>query len=296
MGILSSWPVMAISHHFLVRLSFSVQGYKNLEKCRYSVLGDDLALLDHDVAEVYLDLIDCLGMKFSPDKTYISYGVAEFAKSLFRYGEDLTPFPVALLVFNKNTVVSNTIAIISECVRIKLPVTSSDILGTFPRRWRNLVLLAMLSPSSPKSTLDLQPREDHWIFLQFVYCKKIKYFSRLNTVRSSTHAFAINDPGNSGKYLASPYLQIAKDNGDSYPVRDLREESLPLVLLGKDWISYSKNAWPNGLPPLDSHSMIPGPTWKNTRDDMFSRSALSELDRLMPGYFHTRCVGKQVGE
>jgi hypothetical protein len=296
MGILSSWPVMAISHHFLVRMSFSAQGYYDLEKCRYSVLGDDLTLLDHDVAESYLELIDCLGMKFSPDKTYISYGVAEFAKSLFRYGEDLTPFPIALLVFNKNTIVSNTLAIITECVRIGLPIASSDILGLFPSRWRNLVLLAMLSPSSPKSTLDLQPREDHWIFLQFVYCKKIKYFSRLKTVRLSTHAFAINDPGKSGKSLASPFLQIAKDNGESYPVRDLRDESFPLVLLGKNWISYSTNAWPNGLPPLDSHSMIPGPTWENTSDDIFVTSALTELNRLMPGYFHTRCVGRQVGE
>jgi hypothetical protein len=296
MGSLSSWPVMAISHHFLVRLSFAVSGHKRLEKASYSVLGDDLTLLGHDVAGEYLKIIKYLGMEFSEEKTYITLGAAEFAKSLFRHGEDLTPFPVSLLVFNRNTIVSNTLAIITDCDRINLPITSATLTGLFPSRWRKLVLLASLSPLSPRSVLDLPSRKDPWIFQQFIYCKRIRYFGRLNTVRKCTHAFAINDPGTSGKTLASPFLQIAKENERSFPLRHLKEDTHLLVLLGQNWISYSTESWPDGLPPLGDRTLIPGPVWEKSRDDLMSRSALLELDKLMPNYFTVRCVGKQVGE
>jgi hypothetical protein len=287
---------MAISHHYLVRFAFAVSGHNSPEKASYSVLGDDLTLLGHDVAEEYLRFIGYLGMRFSEEKTYITFGAAEFAKSLFRFGEDLTPFPVSLLVFNQNTVVSNTLAIMADCLRIKLPLTSSTLTGLFPLRWRKLALLASLSPLSPKSALDLRPREDQWIFQQFIYCKKIRYFTRLETIRITTHAFAINDPGNSGSALASPFLQIAKDNGESYPLRHLREDASLVVLLGQNWISYSTESWPDGLPPLGDKKLIPGPTWEKDRDDVMFRSSLLELNKLMPNYFTVRCVGKQVGE
>jgi hypothetical protein len=250
----------------------------------------------HGVAGEYLKLISYLGMDYSEEKTYITTGAAEFAKSLFYKGEDLTPFPLALLRFNNNTVVSNTLAIIIECKKRSLPLTAKSLTELFPKRWRNLVLLAALSPSSPKSALDLQPREDQWIFLQFINMQKIKYFSRLNTVRISTHNFAINDPGKSGRWLSSPYLQIALDNGNSYPVRYIEKDYFPLVMLGQGWVSYNTKAWPNGLPSIGDESLIPGPTWKRDHDNLIIRSSLLEFNRLMPGYFHTRCVGKQVGE
>jgi hypothetical protein len=300
MGLLSSWPVMAISHHYLVRLSFAAQGFRNLGNAPYCVLGDDLTLRGFGVAEKYLELIKCLGMDFSPEKTYIARGVAEFAKSLFCQGEDLTPFPLALLRFNKNTLVSNTLAVIAECERINLSLTMQRLSGLTPGRWRNLVLLAALSPSSPPSSLDLQPREDMWIFLQFVYAQQIKYFCRLNTVRDSTHAFAYSDPGSSGKKGASPFLQIATDNSENYPVRYLRDDNRlinPEVLLGSGWISYCTKAWPNGLPPLGASTLIPGPTWLNDkRKELTFRSSLVKFNKILPDYFTTRCVGKQVGE
>jgi len=134
MGSLSSWPVMAISHHFLVRFSFAVTGFHNLSHAPYALLGDDLTLEGHSVAEVYLRVISYLGMEYSVDKTYIANGVAEFAKSLFCQGEDLTPFPLALFKFDKNTIVSNTLAIITECKKRNLNLTSASLTGFFPMR------------------------------------------------------------------------------------------------------------------------------------------------------------------
>jgi hypothetical protein len=300
MGELSSWPVMAISHHFLVRWSYAAFGYKQPQKASYCVLGDDLTLRSHGVAKIYMHIISCLGMEYSVDKTYIGFGVAEFAKSLFCQGEDLTPFPVALLLFRYNTVVSTVLAIMSECKSRNLALTAQTIVGMYPARMRALVLLAALSPKSPKSVLDLQSRKDDWIFQQFILQQKIKYFSRLSTVRDSTHAFAINDPGNSGKVLASPYLQIAMDNGNSYPVRYLKtkDRSLdPEILLGSNWISYNTKCWPNGLPTIGDQRLIPGPTWvREKKTNLNLRSSLLELDKILPGYFTVRCVGKQVGE
>lgn len=300
MGLLSSWPVMAISHHYLVRLSFAARGFKNLRSAPYCVLGDDLTLRSHEVAGEYLELIKYFGMQFSPEKTYIAKGVAEFAKSLFCHGEELTPFPLALLRFNENTVVSNTLAIITECKRINLSLTAQTLTGLFPKRWRNLVLLAALSPSSPRYGLDLEPRSDQWVFLQFVYAQKIKYFSRLNTVKNSTHAFAYKDPGSSGKAMASPYLQIALGNSESYPVRVLKDNKRllnPEVLLGSGWISYCTKSWPNGLPQLGDKSLIPGPTWQEEkRKELTFRSTLTMFNKLLPGYFILRCVGPQVEE
>jgi len=299
MGALSSWPVMAISHHFLVRLAYAASGFpRKLRKAPYALLGDDLTIVNEAAAKTYLDLISCLGMDYSPDKTYLLVGNAEFAKSLFRKGEDLTPFPVSNLVFRQNTVVSNVQVIMSECKRRKISLTAATLVGLFPKKWRNLVLLAALSPSSPIGVLDLPSRTDNWIFFQFHLARKIKYFSRLSTVRDSTHAFAFKDPGKSGKWLASPFLQIARDNGDRYPVRrlkDLKSLRNPELLIGLGWISYDPVCWPDGIPPFGDRKWIPGPTWQDATDDRLYRSSLVELDKLLPGYFTVRCTGPLVG-
>jgi hypothetical protein len=155
---------MALTHHYLVRMSFAASvKYTNIYKLKtapYVVLGDDLVIAGSAAADEYLKLISYLGMDYSVDKTYLGYGIAEFAKSLFCHGEDLTPFPVALLRFNQNTVVSNALAIIAECRRRNFTLTSATFLGIFPKRWRNLVLLAALSPKSSDRVLDLHPRTD----------------------------------------------------------------------------------------------------------------------------------------
>jgi hypothetical protein len=279
-------------------MSFAAQGFRKLGEAQYSVLGDDLTLRGHGVAGEYLRLISYLGMEYSPEKTYISVGAAEFAKSLFCWGEDLTPFPLALLRFNKNTIVSNTLAIIAECKRVNLPLTAQSLTGLFPSRWRNLVLLASLSPSSPRYGLDLHSRSDQWVFTQFVYSQRIKYFSRPKTVGDSIHSFVGNDPGKPGNRY-SPYFQIARDNGESYPVRRLKNDSdlsNPEVLLGSGWISYCTKTWPNGLPPLGDSKLIPGPSYGRDTDNIFVRSSLLQLNGLLPGYFTLRCVGPQVEE
>jgi len=301
MGMLSSWPVMAISHHMLVwwayKLTYPDRDPKNFEG--YCILGDDLVIRDKYVAKSYLQLISALGVDYSVEKSFFSIGLAEFAKSLFLRGRDLTPFPLGALNFEKNALLSNIQVILTECSKRNLRTTLSTIEGISPSRWRGLVRLTALSPLSPKSVLDVQSRKDHGIFFSFLLIERIRYFSRLATVRDSTHAFAFNDPGKSGKYLASPYLQIGKDNGERYPVRRLRDTKRlvdPVPILGEGWIAYCSQSWPDGLPLLGDEKLVPGPTFAKEFDDPVVRSSLQKLEKVLPGYFTVRCVGPQVGE
>jgi hypothetical protein len=130
--------------------------------------------------------------------------------------------------------------------------------------------------------------------------QKIRYFSRRNAVYEHTHAFVVADPHvfdlRYHKYVLNPYFQIGMDNGNSYPITYQEVDASPLMMLGSNWISYNTKAWPNGLPSLGDKTLIPGPTWKKETDNLISRSSLLLLNKLMPGYFFTRCVGKQVGE
>lgn len=134
MGALSSWPVMAISHHVLIWWS-SQLAYPDRDfdpSSEYAILGDDLVIANSAIAEKYLELIKLLGVDFSPEKTIIREGLAEFAKSLFRRGEDLSPFPSAPLIFDINTVVSNVLAVLTTCSDRKFRTDLSTIMGLYP--------------------------------------------------------------------------------------------------------------------------------------------------------------------
>jgi hypothetical protein len=301
MGALSSWPVMAISHHVLVWWAYKL-AYPNKDPRYfkgYCILGDDLVIKDKNTSEMYLRLISALGVDYSPEKSIFRKGLAEFAKSQFLRGRDLTPFPLGVFGFMEKHFVSNIQVLLAECSKRHLTTQLSTIVGFSPARWRTLATYTALSPLSPKSVLDVQSRKDDWIFFSFLLIERIRYFSHLKTVRNSTHAFHINDPGESGKKLASPFLQIGTDNGERYPVRRLRDTKRlvdPVPILGKGWIAYCSLSWPNGLPSLDDKTLVPGPTYAEEFDDQIVRSSLLRLNKILPGYFTVRCVGAQVGE
>jgi hypothetical protein len=87
MGALSSWPSMAISHHFLVQFAaqeaFRLPSGKGLFT-EYLVLGDDVVIGDEAVALKYLDIMQALGVKISPTKSYESRkGLVNFANQTY---------------------------------------------------------------------------------------------------------------------------------------------------------------------------------------------------------------------
>jgi hypothetical protein len=80
MGALSSWAMLAISHHVIVQLAAQRAGW-TVWFPFYALLGDDIVICDEAVAEHYLSLIRTLGVPINMSKSLVSEtGFLEFAK------------------------------------------------------------------------------------------------------------------------------------------------------------------------------------------------------------------------
>jgi hypothetical protein len=91
MGCLSSWPMLAITHHLIVQVAARRSGIiKWFEN--YAVLGDDIVIGDKVVASAYLVLMKDLGVEINLSKSLVSAsGSCEFAKRFYHHGVDVSP-------------------------------------------------------------------------------------------------------------------------------------------------------------------------------------------------------------
>jgi len=78
MGAYSSWAMLAITHHVIVRIASTRLGIKHFDA--YAVLGDDIVIKHNEVAKEYLRLMETLGVGINLGKSVISKDFAEFAK------------------------------------------------------------------------------------------------------------------------------------------------------------------------------------------------------------------------
>jgi hypothetical protein len=97
MGALSSWAMLALSHHVIARIAF-IQNSKKPEFGNYAVLGDDIVINDDNVASTYLTLMDDLGLTISMGKSVVSKDFTEFAKELKGFGLDITPIGAGIIL------------------------------------------------------------------------------------------------------------------------------------------------------------------------------------------------------
>ena len=99
MGLYSSWPVMALTHHALVRHCAASIGVRPHNA--YVILGDDIAICHEGLAGCYLQTVMEWGMEINLSKSFVSGrstpSGGEFAKRQFVLGEELTPLPTALV-------------------------------------------------------------------------------------------------------------------------------------------------------------------------------------------------------
>lgn len=93
MGAYSSWCAMALTHHYLVRISALRAGYPHFKD--YSLLGDDLVIANAAVATEYRKLLTTLAMPVSEAKTHVSDDTYEFAKRWIHCGEEITGFAIS---------------------------------------------------------------------------------------------------------------------------------------------------------------------------------------------------------
>jgi hypothetical protein len=83
MGALSSWAMLAITHHFMVQLASMRIGRSGWE-LNYEILGDDLVIFDKALADSYLVISKELGVDINMSKSIVSVEkpVFEFAKRM----------------------------------------------------------------------------------------------------------------------------------------------------------------------------------------------------------------------
>lgn len=90
MGALSSWAMLALTHHFIVQLCWWRLGWRRPFE-DYAVLGDDIVICNNKVAKEYLRVMDLLGVECNLSKSLVSRHSLEFAKRYYFKGEDLSP-------------------------------------------------------------------------------------------------------------------------------------------------------------------------------------------------------------
>jgi hypothetical protein len=96
MGALSSWALLALTHHALVQLAahnvYNAPGWF----LSYAVLGDDVVIADRLVAREYLRIMKTIGVEISLAKSLVSKdGSLEFAKRTWIRGRDVSPVSLA---------------------------------------------------------------------------------------------------------------------------------------------------------------------------------------------------------
>jgi hypothetical protein len=83
MGALSSWAMLALTHHLIVQFcAFRVFGTSSTWFSGYEVLGDDIVIFDRSIYLEYLRVMSMLGVSCQPSKSIPAFNTAscEFAK------------------------------------------------------------------------------------------------------------------------------------------------------------------------------------------------------------------------
>jgi len=97
MGALSSWAMLAMTHHAIVQYAANkAYPLKPEWFSGYALLGDDIVIADKAVAEQYLLLMETIGVEVGLSKSLVSStGSLEFAKRTWVKGRLATPFSLA---------------------------------------------------------------------------------------------------------------------------------------------------------------------------------------------------------
>lgn len=94
MGALSSWAMLALTHHAMVQFAASRAGKRGWFDL-YAVLGDDVVIAEEQVAREYRKLCEQIGLEIGIAKSLVARGkTLEFAKKLFFQGELVSGLPV----------------------------------------------------------------------------------------------------------------------------------------------------------------------------------------------------------
>jgi hypothetical protein len=143
LGVYSSWPVFALTHHLLIQYcaDATISG-KWFDQ--YALLGDDIVIADKQVAIRYKYLINSLGVEISEKKTLTSENCCiEFAKRFIVEGDDISPISYK----NVFSLIPQTVGELVKRVSEFRPVRRSE-----PYRWLGAGYRILAKSLYPKNT------------------------------------------------------------------------------------------------------------------------------------------------
>jgi len=136
MGAYSSWAMLALTHHVIIRAAALDVGIANFSN--YAVLGDDV-VINHDiVASRYLELMGNLGVAINLSKTLTSDEVMEFAKRLFTVNNDLSPIGAGaiLAVMRKPIMIGSLLRELSSKSETDISTSFHTLVQSLPsKQW-----------------------------------------------------------------------------------------------------------------------------------------------------------------
>jgi len=128
MGALSSWAMLAVTHHFIVQMAYrscrtilsAKDWYSN-----YELLGDDIVIFDKDVAVSYLALMRGFGVEINQSKSVIANNSSfEFAKVFAKDSINLSPISWKMFMSQNSNMGRVNIAFsLLQSRKIRSPIT-----------------------------------------------------------------------------------------------------------------------------------------------------------------------------
>ena len=192
-GIYSSWAVGVTTLHALVEYSAYIVGKPNYRK--YLVLGDDLSIFDEEVYFMTIKNLNRLGIQTNLDKSTVSTYSAEIAKQYFLKGENITGFPIDLLIqLERNPRIVLEFLKTVDTLGFE-PVKADNVLSIMPKRYKRKALKLLSCPkvlgypSSVSFDAHIVGYQNTWnqwtegeIVKAYQYAKYDKFFRELEKI------------------------------------------------------------------------------------------------------------------
>jgi len=143
MGALSSWAMLAVTHHFLVQIAAHRAGLSRpgLWYSNYELLGDDIVIFDASVAHQYLLVMAGIGVPINVSKSVVARNCSfEFAKVTGSYGQNVSAISWKMFMSQ---------ASLMGRVNIVFSLIQKGIISSFPiRQIRHILKPNQFHPSS----------------------------------------------------------------------------------------------------------------------------------------------------
>lgn len=117
---------------------------------KYAVLGDDVVIFDEGIAVLYQQFMAMIGVEINLVKSVVGEGVAEFAKSLFVRGDDVSPLPIEPLRLRRAYYIQDTVIILENLGKRGILVEYEDLIKAVGQENNTLQMHAVItSPCIP---------------------------------------------------------------------------------------------------------------------------------------------------